>query len=69
MNRRNYTLGLGIPLNPTYTIDAGYLHVDTSGRRGRIVERSSLSETAAMLNSGFYQLHADIFSLSVRANF
>lgn len=69
MNRRNYTLGLGIPLNPTYTLDAGYLHVDTSGRRGRVVERTSINETAAMLNSGFYQLHADIFSLSVRANF
>ena len=69
MNRRNYTVGVGIPIDPTYTLDAGYLRVDTSGRRGRVVERTSLNETAAMLNSGFYQLHANVFSLSVRANF
>lgn len=70
-NRRNYTLGLGIPLGVRYTLDAGYLRVDTSGRRGRIVERTeaNASATAAQLNSGFYSLDANIFSLSLRANF
>lgn len=68
-NRKNYTLGIGVPLSPTYTLDAGYLRVDTDGRRGRIVERSQASETAAQLNSGFYTLNANVFSLSIRANF
>ena len=69
MNRRNYSLGIGVPLNPRYTLDAGYLHVDTSGRRGRIVERTSVSQTAAELNSGFYELSANIWTVAIRANF
>lgn len=68
-DRRNYTLGLGIPMSPRFTLDAGYLHVDTSGRRGRLVERTSESQTAAELNSGFYELNANIVSLSIRATF
>lgn len=69
MNRRNYTVGFGVPLSPHYTLDAGYLHVDTSGRRGRTVERTSAGQTALDLNSGFYTLDANVVSLSVRANF
>lgn len=69
MNRKNYTLGVGVPLSPRYTLDAGYLRVDTDGRRGRIDERTSESQTAAQLNSGFYTLNANVFSLSLRANF
>jgi len=78
MNRKNYTVGIGLPLSPRYTLDAGYLHVDTDGRRGRIVERSQGSDpspmagvgaTAAQLNSGFYTLSANVFSVSIRANF
>lgn len=69
MNRRNYTAGLGVPLSPRYTLDAAYLHVDTSGRRGRIAERASAQQTALDLNSGFYTLDANVVSLSIRANF
>ena len=69
MDRRNYTAGIGVPLSPHYTLDAAYLHVDTSGRRGRIVERTSADQTALDLNSGFYTLDANVFSLSIRANF
>lgn len=69
MNRRNYTAGVGVPLSPRYTLDAAYLHVDTSGRRGRIVERTSAGQTALDLNSGFYTLDANVVSLSIRANF
>lgn len=69
MNRRNYTVGLGVPLSPRYTFDAAYLHVDTSGRRGRIVERTNADQTALDLNSGFYTLDANVLSLSIRANF
>ena len=73
MDRRNYTIGIGLPLGASYTLDAGYLHVDTSGRRGRIVARTADSpeegETAAQLNTGFYTLNANVFSLSLKVNF
>jgi long-chain fatty acid transport protein len=75
MNRKNWTLGVGIPVSPRYTLDAGYLRVDTDGRRGRIVERDQGignppgGVTAAQLNSGFYTLGANVFSISIRANF
>jgi long-chain fatty acid transport protein len=68
-NRRNASVGLGIPLGSMYTLDAGYLHVSTPGRRGRIVERTSEAQTAAMLNTGTYDLKADVFSLSFTAHF
>lgn len=66
MNRYNGSVGVGIPLGRMLALDAAYLHVFTQGRRGRIVERTSESETAAELNSGFYDLAADVFSLSLR---
>ncbi|MBA2683124.1 MAG: outer membrane protein transport protein [Gemmatimonadaceae bacterium] len=73
MNRRNYTIGIGLPIGASYTLDAGYLHVDTSGRRGRIVARTAGSpeegETADQLNTGFYTLNANVFSLSLKVNF
>jgi long-chain fatty acid transport protein len=78
MTRKNYTLGVGVPLTPRYTLDAGYLRVDTDGRRGRVVERGDVpihpelppgGVSADDLNSGFYTLGANVFSLSIRANF
>ncbi len=73
MARRNYTIGIGLPIGASYTLDAGYLHVDTSGRRGRIVARTAGSpeegETAAALNTGYYTLNANVFSLSLKVNF
>lgn len=69
MNRRNYSVGLGIPFGSAYALDASYLHVNTGGRRGRIVERTSTAQTAAQLNSGVFDLAADVLSVSVRANF
>ncbi|MGH7624614.1 MAG: OmpP1/FadL family transporter [Gemmatimonadaceae bacterium] len=68
-NRMNYTVGAGVPLSPRYTLDIGYLRVQTSGRRGRVVLRTDERQTAEELNSGFYRLSANVFSLSVRANF
>jgi long-chain fatty acid transport protein len=68
MDRRNFAIGAGLPLGPRWTIDAGYLHVDTKGRRGRIVERTSESQTAEELNGGFYRLNANILSLSLKAS-
>ena len=68
MDRRNFALGVGLPLGGRYSVDVGYLHVDTKGRRGRIVERTSLDQTAEDLNSGFYRLNANILSLSLKAS-
>jgi long-chain fatty acid transport protein len=73
MDRRNYSIGIGLPLGASYTLDAGYLHVDTSGRRGRIIARTvgspAESESADQLNSGFYTLNANVVSLSLKVNF
>lgn len=68
-DRMNYAIGLGVPLSPRFDVDASYLKVDTEGRRGRIGERTSYSQTADQLNSGFYRLNANIFSLSIKARF
>jgi len=64
-------LGGGLPISHGVTLDAAYAHVFTSGRRGRIDERpvGSTDAQAVALNSGFYSLNANIFSLSLKANF
>ncbi|MCU0647681.1 MAG: outer membrane protein transport protein [Gemmatimonadaceae bacterium] len=70
MDRRNYSVGLGIPLSGLGTrwrLDASYLFVDTDGRRGRVVERMARTETADQLNGGVYTLRAHIASLTLRA--
>ena len=67
--RNYYTLGVGIPFMMTWALDVSYAYVHTPGARGRIVERSSESQTAAQLNSGFYSLSANVFSLTLKASF
>ena len=69
MDRYNFAIGVGIPFADRFSLDATYLRVETEGRRGRIVERESRSQTAVQLNSGFYRLHANIFSVSLKAQF
>ncbi|HEX2693206.1 MAG TPA: outer membrane protein transport protein [Gemmatimonadaceae bacterium] len=71
MDRGYGMLGAGIPLMGRYAIDAAYAHVFTGGRRGRIDERpaGSSSTQALALNSGWYSLSADVFSLSLKASF
>jgi long-chain fatty acid transport protein len=68
-DRQYWTLGLGIPLMSRWTIDGAFSHVSTGGSRGRIVERTSESQTAAQLNSGVYTLSANIFSFTIKASF
>ncbi|HXY31791.1 MAG TPA: outer membrane protein transport protein [Gemmatimonadaceae bacterium] len=71
-DRYNINLGVGVPLGSRYVLDAAYLYVGTSGRRGRTVDRSvnfNADATADELNSGFYSLHANIFSVNLKANF
>jgi len=68
-DRRNYAFGFGVPFGNRFTLDGSYLKVDTQGRRGRIVERPSRSLSAAALNSGFYRLDANIYSISLKASY
>ncbi|MGZ8456893.1 MAG: OmpP1/FadL family transporter [Gemmatirosa sp.] len=69
MDRYNFNVGLGLPLGERFALDAGYLRVETEGRRGRTGERASRSESAESLNNGFYALNANIFSVSLKARF
>jgi long-chain fatty acid transport protein len=69
MNRQNFSLGVGIPISTKYRLDASYLFVGTQGRRGRIHERASPTQTAQQLNTGAYALKANVFSLSFTASF
>ncbi len=68
---RNYiTLGVGLPFGPRWTIDAAYARVNTPGRRGRIIERNpDRSQNAVALNTGVYNLGANIFSFSLKGSF
>jgi long-chain fatty acid transport protein len=70
MDRGYGMFGAGIPFG-RFGLDAAYAHIFTSGRRGRIDERAAVSTSAQALalNSGFYTLSANVFSLSLKANF
>ena len=49
-------------------LDAAYARINTSGARGRITERTTTQNTtatAAQLNSGVFDLSANIFSMRV----
>lgn len=73
MNRYNASIGAGIPLIHGVSLDAAYLHVFTEGRRGRIVEPPPVASLVGFiptaLNSGFYDLAADVVSVSLRLHF
>jgi long-chain fatty acid transport protein len=71
MDRGNLTLGVGLPLMGRLTVDGAYAHVFTHGRRGRIDERTATTTDAQALalNSGFYTLSANVFSLSLKTSF
>jgi long-chain fatty acid transport protein len=64
-------LGAGYPFNARFALDGSYAHIFTPGRRGRIDERTATMTTAQALalTSGAYTLSANVFSLSLKANF
>ena len=71
-DRQYGTFGVGVPFMKTWAVDASYAHVFTGGRRGRLAERSNVANpngTAAQLNTGVFDLSANIFSLTLKANF
>ncbi|MEO7217397.1 MAG: outer membrane protein transport protein [Gemmatimonadaceae bacterium] len=69
MNRRNLAGGVEIPMGQRYRFDLAYLHVNTPGRRGRTAERASLSQDVIQLNSGTYELSADVVSVALNVHF
>lgn len=68
-DRYTLNLGAGIPLGRQWVLDASYAYVGTWGERGRLDERTSRDQTAADLNTGFYRLSANIFSISLKATY
>jgi len=71
-DRNYFTLGAGVPFMSRWTIDASYAHVSTPGARGRIVPRTTTenaSATAAQLNTGVFDLSANVFSVTLKASF
>jgi long-chain fatty acid transport protein len=62
------SIGGRYPINKTLAVDGAFSHIFTPGRRGRIDERTSPTQTADQLNSGAYSLHANILSISLRAS-
>lgn len=69
MDRYNFGIGAGIPLGARSALDLGYMRVETPGRRGRIVERDAGETDLSQLNGGWYELSANIFSISLKAAF
>jgi long-chain fatty acid transport protein len=67
MDREYYSVGAGVPLFWGLSLDGAYSHVVTPGARGRIVERTTLTQTADQLNTGVYNLSANVFSLTIKA--
>lgn len=66
------TFGVGIPLMSNWAADLAYAHIFTAGARGRISERSNLvntTATAAQLNTGRFDLSANVWSISLKANY
>jgi len=68
-DRANYSLGFSYPVIRGFTVDGGWVLVTTPGRRGRIDERASSSQTAGQLNTGVYSLTANIFALGLKSSF
>jgi long-chain fatty acid transport protein len=72
MDRYNFSAGVGVPLRGgRYVLDAGFLRVETEGRRGRTAERleTQTAAQATALNNGFYELTANVFSVGLKARF
>jgi long-chain fatty acid transport protein len=66
---RSYgAIGGSYPITSRFAIDGAFMRIFTPGRRGRIDERTSISQTAEQLNNGSYTLRANIFSLSFKAS-
>jgi long-chain fatty acid transport protein len=69
-DRSYWSIGSAFPIiKDKVTLDATYGLVLGSGRRGRIDERTARTVSASGLNSGIYDLSANVLSFSIKANF
>ena len=68
-DRAYVTIGGAYPFMKHYTIEGAYIRVMAGGKRGRIDERPSRATTAAAINTGLYELNANVFSVSLKATF
>lgn len=69
-DRTYWTIGTEIPLmKDRATLDAAYGFILGGGRRGRIDDRPTRTTLARAVNSGVYNLHAHVLSLSLKASF
>lgn len=68
-DRAYFTLGGEYPFMKKYAVEAGYLRATSPGKRGRIDERANRNQTALQLNTGKYDLSANVLSISLKANF
>jgi long-chain fatty acid transport protein len=67
-DRAYISLGGEYPITSSWSIEGGYLRVMAAGKRGRIVERTNRTQTAATLNTGRYDLSANVFSFSLKGS-
>ncbi|HEY4304312.1 MAG TPA: outer membrane protein transport protein [Gemmatimonadaceae bacterium] len=68
-DRTYWTGGLGLPIGAGFALDAAYARINTNGARGRIAERTTTQNTTAtavQLNTGVFDLSANIFSISLK---
>lgn len=68
-DRAYVSIGAAYPVTGNITLEGAYLRVLAGGKRGRIVERSDRGQSAGQLNSGVYELDANVFSFSLKATF
>ncbi|MGH7676894.1 MAG: OmpP1/FadL family transporter [Gemmatimonadaceae bacterium] len=68
-DRMYASIGGSYPFMGKYAIEAAYLRVMSGGKRGRIDDRASRALTAAQVNTGVYDLSANVFSVSIKANY
>jgi len=65
-DRAYLSLGGEYPIFGGWAVQAAYLSVMAPGRRGRIGERASRSVTSTQLNTGKYELNANVLSISIK---
>ena len=68
-DRAYASIGGSYPITKSVEIEGAYLRVMGPGRRGRITERTARTQTAATLNSGVYDLSANVLSISLKASY
>ena len=68
-DRAYLSIGGAYPVTSNMTVEGAYLKVLAPGKRGRIDERTLRTQTAASLNTGKYELDANVFSVSLKITY